>query len=177
MKNKPGLKGYLLLLGILVFFQFCGRDSRGNEDIFAELEGEEGIYTFKVPASLFMMVVRSEAPSGEKVDDLGHIEIVKLLIFDAAKSKSKTAGNITDEIYGKFSDFGYELVISVSSGGTNFAAYILDRGDFVSDMMAIISDKESVTGIGLSGRLDAGSIADFASEMDYARLKEIVDKR
>jgi len=172
-KSIPG--GIILLVIFLLVYTGCRRDPKSNEDIFSQLEGQEGVYTFKVPAALFLMLARAEVPSGELVDRLGDIEIVKLLMFDPGKSKSKTAGDISNEIFTSFGDFGYEMVIRVTYDGSDFAAYILENDKYVTDLMVVITDRESVTSIGLTGKLDSDSITDFASVMDYGKLKEMID--
>jgi len=175
MTNRRFLCGILFLTVLLLFNNGCRKDPKSNEDIFSQLEGQDGIYTFKVPPALFIILARSEVPSGEMIDMIGEIENVKLLLFDPTKSKSKTAGNISDEIFASFREFGYELVIRVSHEGADFAAYILDNGDYVTDLMVVITDESSVKSIGLTGKLDSNSITNFAAVMDYSRIKELMD--
>jgi hypothetical protein len=41
--------------------------------------------------------------------------------------------------------------------------------------MVVITEGESIIGIGLSGRLDINTISKFASGFDYSIIKEYID--
>lgn len=180
MKNSAPLAYAMVLVSTILLIQACDNKTRKNEDIFAEMEGKEGVYIFKVPASLFLGMVESETLTDTSKNfsskDIGDIDMVKLMLFDSSKSESQSAADFSGDIFSMFSDFGYEPLVTLSSGGTSMAAYVLEDKGYVSDLMVVIRENESVIGIGLTGKLNAESILSFASEVDYTRVNDLLKR-
>ncbi|HUS86524.1 MAG TPA: DUF4252 domain-containing protein [Bacteroidales bacterium] len=167
-----------LLAGLLVIsalsVQSCNREER-NREIFEDYEGNEGIYMIKLPPSLFLGMINSGTGKDVDSNEIGNVDFVKVMVFDQSEAGGKTTGELFGEISNKFSSFGYEMIIRINSGGSDISAYILEKDPFVSDLMLIIREDKSLTGIGLSGRLDSKAILNFASEIDFDDLKGLMD--
>lgn len=165
--NKKLFVVSILLVGIL--FQACQNEK--NKEIFDEFEGQEGFSMIKLPPRLFLGLVEGE--TGTSTDNLGSVDLVKLMIFDESASDKRSSRELAEELSAKFDKYGYELAIDFASGGTAISAYVLENEEYVSDLMIIINEKESLIGLGLSGKLDSQSLMKFASEIDYDDLKDL----
>ncbi|GEM_PF-1069943 len=165
------LSGRLMLVLFAILLLACNTES--NREIFEDFEGQEGIYMIKLPPSLFLGMVGSETELNK--DQLGNVDFVKLLVFDEAKAASRTSIDIVKEIRQKFDRFGYEMAIQFSSSGNDVSAYILENEDYVSDIMVLINSADGVLGLGISGKLDGKALMNFASEIDYDDLSDIID--
>jgi hypothetical protein len=163
-----------LLASIFLIATACNK-SEGNENLFYELEGRDGISIFKIPVLLFNGIASLELKEGDAIDDLGDIEIVKVLVFDQKSAKKMTLSEVSGIITAKLTGMGYEELLQVSASGIATTAFLLDNGQYISDLMVVITEGESIIGIGLSGRLDINTISKFASGFDYSIIKEYID--
>ena len=160
------LISYLSLLAVILLVS-CNETK--NKEILEEFEGEEGVYMIKLPPGLFLNMLNTN----DEIDteEIGNVEYVKLLMFDESNSNSLTSKEMIDDIKSKFDKYGYEMAIEFYSGGTGISAYMLQDDEYVSDLLVLISEKNSLIGLGLSGKLDGSSILEFASDLDYNDLK------
>ena len=161
----------LVLVYFFSVFFLVSCSSAKNQEIFESFEGEEGVYMIKLPPGLFLNMI----DKGTEVEtkELGNIDYVKLLMFDEQNSKSLSSREIVGDIKEKFNKYGYDMAIEFYSSGTGISAYILEKEEYVSDLMLLISQENSLVGLGLSGRLDTKSIVKFASEVDFDDLQEL----
>lgn len=166
--RKSMIKKLLLITWLVAGFILSSCNTAKNKEIFEDLEGEEGVYMIKLPPALFLKMI--DNGSDIETGSLGNIDYVKLLMFDQQNSKSLTSKQLTGDIKDKFDKYGYELVIEFYNGGTGISAYMLQKEEFVSDLMLLISEENNLVGLGLSGRLDSKSLAAFASDIDYDDL-------
>ena len=104
---------------------------------------------------------------------LGDIDFVKFLLFNPEQGDGATAGDMISDIKSKFYKYGYEAAIEFSSGGTFISAWILENEKYVSDIIILLKEEDSLIGLGLSGRLNGRAITDFASGIDYDDLKDL----
>lgn len=167
------IKIYSVLLAIGIAVMLAGCTSEKNREIFEDFEGDQGVYMIKLPPSLFIGMLDSEAVLND--EQLGNIEYVKLLVFDEAQAEGKLSSDIVSEIKGKFDKFGYDLAIQFSNSGNDISAYVLENEDYVSDLMLLVKSQEGVLGLGISGRLDGKALMNIASEIDYNDLSGIID--
>jgi hypothetical protein len=166
--RRSMIRKLLLSLGLISGLLLLSCSSAKNKEIFEDLEGEEGIYMLKLPPALFLKLI--DTGTDAQTSGLGNIDYVKLLFFDQQKSSSITSKQLSRDIKEKFGKYGYEMAIEFSNGGTGISAYMLQKEDFVSDLMLLISEENNLVGLGLSGRLDSKSLMEFASEIDYKDL-------
>jgi hypothetical protein len=167
------IKIYSSLLAAIIALMLAGCNSEKNREIFEDFEGDQGVYMVKLPPSLFIGMLDSEADI--KNEELGNIDFVKLLVFDEAKAAGRLSVDIVSEIREKFDKFGYDLAVQFSSSGNDISAYVLENDDYISDLMLLVTNQEGVLGLGISGRLDGKALMNFASEVDYEDLSEIID--
>lgn len=163
--------GKMLLALLAIMLVAC--NSERNREIFEDYEGEDGVYMVKLPPALFLGMMDSEAEF--RKEDLGNVDFVKLLVFDEAKAISRTSVEMISEIRQKFDKYGYEMAIQFSSSGNDISVYVLENEDFVSDLMVLINSGDGVLGLGISGRLDGQALMNFASEVDFDDLSDIID--
>jgi hypothetical protein len=79
------------------------------------------------------------------------------------------------KISGKLADYEYENLIGFNSGKVFISAYVLENVDYISDLMIVFRENESLACLGLSGRLKGEEIMQFASEIEYNRLRDFVN--
>lgn len=172
-KARSMIKIFSALLAALMAVMLAGCNSEKNREIFEDFEGDQGVYMVKLPPSLFIGMVDSEAEL--KDEQFGNVDFVKLLVFDEAKAAGRLTGDIVSEIREKFDKFGYEIAMQFSSSGNDISAYVLENDDYISDLMLLVTKHEGVLGLGISGRLDGEALMNFASEIDYNDLSGIID--
>ena len=161
----------ILAIFILAFSACSGK--KGNEDIFSEFEGDKGVYMVKLPPALFMNLIGMEK-SNIDTEAMGNIKLVKLLIYSRENDTENERADMYEKISGKLSDYKYENLIGFNSGKVFISAYILENEDYVSDLMIMFRENESLGCLGLSGRLKGEEIMQFASEIEYNRLRDFV---
>jgi len=167
-------RGYLNIAIVAFAILLSSCQSEKNREIFDDFEGEEGVYMLKLPPSLFMGIMDNEAGPGK--EELGKVNLVKLMFFDENKAGGeREPGDIHNEIIRKFDRYGYEMALQFSSSGTNISAYMLENEEYVSDIMVVLNGDEGLIGLGLSGRLDGRALMDFALNMDYQELGDLID--
>ena len=149
-------------------------DKRKNDDIFTEFEGEKGVYMAKVPPALFMGLIGMEAEDIDK-EKMGDIDLVKLLVYSRENSTDDDTNQILHRITGKMNDFEYENILGFNSSDAYVSAYILENEDYVSDLMLLLRQDNSLICLGLSGKLDGQAIFDFATQIEYKKLRDFIE--
>lgn len=172
-KNRDFLIALALLI-VSVVLSGCNSDKK-NQEIFSEFEGEEGIYMIKLPPALFLGMLSLEEQGDMDPSDIGDIDMVKIMIFDQNKATNRTSDELIDEIKRKFDRFGYEMIIQFKNSDADISAFILENDENVTDLMVLVNEGSTMIGMGLSGELDAGSIMNFASEVDYEQFRGLID--
>ncbi|MEE4215235.1 MAG: DUF4252 domain-containing protein [Bacteroidales bacterium] len=162
----------LLAVTILGFSSCSGK--KGNEDIFTEFEGDKGVYMVKLPPALFMNLIGMEK-SNIDTEAMGNIKLVKLLIYSRENDTDSERADMYGKISGKLADYEYENLIGFNSGKVFISAYVLENVDYISDLMIVFRENESLACLGLSGRLKGDEIMQFASEIEYNRLRDFVN--
>jgi hypothetical protein len=164
---------YLSLLAILMLAFSCCSGKKGNEDIFTEFEGEKGVYMVKLPPALFMKLIGMEK-SNTDTEAMGNIKLVKLLVYSRENDTDNERSAMYEKISGRMADYKYENLIGFNSGKVFISAYILENEEYVSDLMIVFRENESLACLGLSGRLNGQEILNFASEIEYDSLRDFV---
>jgi len=165
---------YYGLLAILLLTVSSCSDRKRNEDIFSDFEGEKGVYMVKLPPALFLKLLDIER-NNTRDEDLGDINMVKLLIYsrenDTEDDRKKMYGRIRD----KLTDYEYENIFGFNSSTSYISAYILENEDYVTDLMIVFKEDNSLACLGLSGRINGEEVLKFASEMEYNKLRDFID--
>lgn len=108
--------------------------------------------------------------------DMGNIQLVKLLIYSRENDTDNKRGLMYDRISGKLTDYQYENLFGFNSGKAFISAYILENDDYVSDLMILFRENESLACLGLSGRLKGEEILKFASEIEFNKLRSFINQ-
>jgi len=167
---------FLSLLAIIILgFSSCS-GKKGNEDIFTEFEGDKGVYMVKLPPALFMKLIGMESTDVD-AEAMGNIKLVKLLVYSRENDSDRERASLYEKISGKLADYNYENLIGFTSGKVFISVYILENEEYVSDLMILFRENESLACLGLSGRLKGEEIMQFASEIEYDRLRDFVNGR
>lgn len=160
---------------MLISFISCS-DRQKNDDIFSEFEGERGVYMVKLPPALFMGLIGMEGEEINK-EEMGDIELVKLLVYSRENASEEDTNHMLQRINGKINDFSYENIIGFNSGTTFISAYVLEDEDYVSDLMVVMKESGSLACLGLSGKLDGKEIFNFATQIEYNKLRDFVKEK
>jgi len=166
---------YSFLAIMLLAFASCS-DKRKNDDIFTGFEGEKGVYMIKLPPDLFMGLIGMEKEDIDK-DKIGNIELVKLLVYSRENNSKEDTDQMMGRITGKMNDFEYENIIGFNSSDAYVSAYILENEDYVSDLMLLVRESNSLICVGLSGKLDGQEIFNFAKQIEYRKLRDFIEEK
>lgn len=165
-----------LLIASLIAISAC-KSNRTNEEVFSQFEGESGVYIVKLPPMLFLGLL---GVSGDNVDSekLGDIDYVKLMIHSPEEeSRENVESSVFTRLKTSFSESAYENVVGYSSGSTYVSAYLLEKEEYVSDLMILFKEGNSVVCLGLSGKINGDAIVGLASEIEYEKLRDFVDSK
>jgi len=166
---------YSLLALMLLLVTSCS-DKRKNDDIFTEFEGERGVYMVKVPPALFMGLIGMEAEDIDR-EKMGDIDLVKLLVYSRENNSDDDTDRMLHRITGKLNDFEYENILGFNSSDAYVSAYILENENYVSDLMLLLRENNSFVCLGLSGKLDGQAIFDFATQIEYRKLRDFIEEK
>jgi hypothetical protein len=177
MKNTDLMRYISLsILALLILgFMSCS-DRRKNDDIFNEFEGEKGVYMVKLPPALFMGLIGMEAEDIDK-EKMGDIDLVKLLVYSRENNSDEDTDHMLHRITGKMNDFKYENILGFNSSDTYVSAYILENEAYVSDLLLLLRENNSLICLGLSGKLDEQEIFNFATDIEYHKLRDFIEEK
>jgi len=164
---------YSILLVFTVLLSSCN-GKRTNDDVFSEFEGEKGVYMVKLPPRLFMTLIGMEEDRIND-DNIGDIDLVKMLVYSRENNTDEDTGRMMQRISARMNDFEYENIIGFTSSDVYVSAYILDNDQYVSDLMILFKEDQSLVCMGLSGKLDGRKIFKFASNLEYDKLRDFID--
>lgn len=170
MHNK--IISLILAVIIIAAISSC-RPGKKNEEIFSEFEGEEGMYIVKLPPLLFLGLLGISSDETQ-TDQLGDIDYVKLLIYGKEGAEEADAQEVLSRLQENFDEFEYENVMGMTSSGTFISAYILNDEEYISDLMVIIKEDKSLVCLGLSGKLNGNEVFNFATELEYDKLRNFI---
>ncbi len=166
---------YSFLAIMLLAFASCS-DKRKNDDIFNGFEGEKGVYMIKLPPDLFMGMIGMDKEDIDK-DKIGDIDLVKLLVFSRENNTKDDTDHMLGRLTDKMNDFEYENILGFNSSDAYVSAYILDNEDYVSDLMLLLRGSNSLICLGLSGKLDGQEIFNFATQIEYRKLRDFIEEK
>jgi len=161
-----------LIVFLLVFVVSCS-GNRKNEDIFTEFEGEKGVYMVKLPPALFLSLTGA-GDANYDAEEMGDINFIKLLVYSQENNTREDVDNMFGRVNLKMSEFAYENILGFNSGAAYISAHILENEDYVSDLMLVMREGESLVCLGVSGELDGKKLFEFASRMDYDKLYNFI---
>lgn len=151
-------------------------DKPKNDDIFTEFEGEKGVYMVKLPPALFMSLIGMEAENIDK-EKMGNIDLVKLLVYSRENNSEEDTKRMLQRITGKMNDLEYENILGFNSSDAYVTAYILENENYVSDLMVLLRENNSLLCLGLSGKLDGQEIFNFATQIEYRKLRDFIEEK
>ncbi|MDT8400934.1 MAG: DUF4252 domain-containing protein [Bacteroidales bacterium] len=170
---KYALSGLMAIL--MLFLPACSEKKR-NEDIFTEFEGEKGFYMVKLPPALFLKLTGMGGNESSS-EDMGNVDLVKLLIYSRENDTESDRDHMYDRISGKLIDYQYENIFGFNSDQAFISAYILENDEYVSDLMILFRESESLACLGLSGRLNGEEILKFAAGIEYNKLRNFINQQ
>lgn len=163
-----------LILVLLLALSACS-EKKNNDDVFTEFEGEKGVYMVKLPPALFLKLTAMD-DGDMNSEKMGDINFVKMLIYSRENDTDSDRDNMFLRISGKLADYEYENIFGFNSGKAFLSAYILENEEYVSDLMILFRENESLVCLGLSGRLEGEEILKFASEIEYNKLRNFINQ-
>lgn len=164
-----------ILLALTAILFSCS-DRRKNDDIFSRFEGERGIYMIKLPPVLFMKLIGMEEESIDP-DKLGNVDLVKLMIYSREDANADDVDDMLGSLKEEFRSYQYENLLGFNSGGAFMTVYMLENEEYVSDVMILFKESNSLACLGLSGKLNGKEIFKFATEIEYNKLKDFIDNK
>ncbi len=167
---------YYGILALMLLAVASCSDKRKNDDIFTEFEGEKGVYSVKLPPDLFMGLIGMDKEDINK-EKMGDIDLVKLLVYSRENNSKDDTDHMLSRITGEMNDFEYENILGFNSSDAYVSAYILENEDYVSDLMLLLRQDNSLICLGLSGKLDGQEIFNFATQIEYRKLRDFIEMK
>jgi hypothetical protein len=161
---------YKVVIVMLIILAACSKKQSGNQDIFSHYEGEPGVYIMKVPPSLMTTLAGSDEELAENLKNAGKIDIVKVMVFNRPENGEKTVAEVNSEVKEMTSKMGYDLMMSITGGKTDVSVLMLESGEMISDLLVVAREGETLTVIGLSGRLNTDAIVNLVSQSELDSL-------
>jgi hypothetical protein len=161
----------LIILFTSIFFFSCRREENSVDKIFSEYEGEDGVYMLKLPPSMFLLLLQKYS----NVPDVSFdgLDLVKLMKYNKTESNGFNGTQIINNISSELRELQLEDLLQYSQSGNEVIVKIFEKDDYISDLIILMNDNESVTMIGISGKMEIDDITKLASEIDFKSLKEI----
>jgi hypothetical protein len=163
----------VLFLMTAVLFTACN-EQKSARDVFESYEGEPGVYSFRVPPTLFAAMMGEAGQDG--VSDFEGVDLVKVLIFSEKEARETTHQEMLQDMTGRMKEMDFEELIRFSGSGANIVLQVKHhRGEesVVTDVIVLAMEEESFVALGLSGKMQLKDIARFASTVDYDQLKKL----
>jgi hypothetical protein len=174
MKNKV----YTLLFPILfllavVFISGCQiHEGKAAEEIFDKYEGQEGVYTFRIPPGLIGIFL-DEEENRELKETLREMDFIKVMILDEKKAKSKDKVRILQEFDQKLKENDFEDLLLFNEGTQMIKIKIREQEDFIHEMMILITEEDSFLGLSLVGKISLDRLSSIAKSIDIGDFMEM----
>lgn len=163
-----------LIIFILVAFICCfscRREENSVDKVFSEYEGRDGAYVLKLPPSLFLALLQKY----KSVNDVSFegVDLVRLMKYNRTESNGFNGAQIINNINSELDELQLEDLLRYSQSGNEVIVKVFEKEDYIRDLIIIINDNESVTLIGISGKMETGNITKLAAEIDFKSLNDI----
>ena len=149
----------------------CNRPQYGNNEIFSRYEGEKGVFIMQIPPALFISLAEKNETAPGELKEAGKIDMVKVMVYNKPQPEGKTVAEIEAEVKEMVEKFGYEVMMSMTGDKTVIYVYMLESGEFISDLLVMAMEGDSsMTLIGLSGELNEEALIKLTSQSNIKSL-------
>jgi hypothetical protein len=160
----------LFILIPIVFSYSCKREKNRIDDIFSEYEGLEGVSIATLPPVLFLTLLQKYGNAPDL--SIENLEIVRIMVYNKTSSNNLDTSPIMKEIITELDGLKFEDLLRYSGSGDEGIIKIHDTGVYISDLMFLINNAESLLLIGISGKMETSNIMQLATEIDFKSFKE-----
>jgi hypothetical protein len=161
----------IFILFASIFILSCTREENNMDKVFSEYDGQEGAYIVKLPPTLFLLLLQKY----NAVQDVSFdgVEFVRLMKYNKTESNGFEGQKIISKITSELEELQFEDLLRYSQSGNEVIVKVFEKDDNISDLIILMNDNESVTMIGISGKMKIDDITKLASEIDFKSLNEI----
>ena len=155
-----------LLLFIIILITGCqNHNEKAAEEVFDKYEGQEGVYTFRIPPGLIGIFL-DEEEDRELKETLRKMDFIKVMILDEKKTKSSNKDQILQEFDRKLAESNFEDILLVNDGQQTIKIKIREEEGYVREMMILITKEDSFLGLSLVGKISLDQLSSVARSVD-----------
>jgi len=166
MKKVYTLLFPILFLLVVVFISGCQiHNEKAAEEVFDKYEGQEGVYTFRIPPGL-IGIFPDEEENRELKETLRKMDFIKVMILDEKKTKSSNKNQILQEFDQKLAESNFEDILLVNDGQQTIKIKIREQECLICEMMILITEEDSFLGLSLVGKISLDQLSSVAKSID-----------
>ncbi len=156
----------ILLMVILTGLSIsCQNNRSAGEQIMGNYENMEGVYTIKVPPGL-VAVFFTGNENQELKEAMKNMESLKLMLVDINKTKSKDIKEFSSEFKQKLKEGGFTELLTINDSGEKISIMMLEDGESIREMMALIISHDEFFGMSLTGEIDPGELSELLQKVE-----------
>jgi len=155
-----------LLLFVIILITGCqNHNEKAAEEVFDKYEGQEGVYTFRIPPGLIGIFL-DEEEDRELKEILRKMDFIKVMILDEKKTKSSNKDQILQEFDQKLAESNFEDILLVNDGKQTIKIKIREEEGYIREMMILITEEDSFLGLSLVGKISLDQLSSVARSVD-----------
>ena len=156
----------VLLLFVIILITGCqNHNEKAAEEVFDKYEGQEGVYTFRIPPGLIGIFL-DEEDDRELKETLRKMDFIKVMILDEKKTKLSNKDQILQEFDQKLAESNFEDILLVNDGQQTIKIKIREEEGYVREMMILITKEDSFLGLSLVGKISLDQLSSVARSVD-----------
>ncbi len=136
----------------------CQRNNSTGEELINSYKNMAGVYTFKIPPGLVAVFITGE-DNKELRESMRNMESVKIMLVDMGKAESKDINEFSKEFIRKLKEAGFSEMMTLNDSGEKVTLMMLEEGENIKEMMALIISKDEFLGLSLTGEIDPAELA------------------
>jgi len=155
-----------LLLFVIILITGCqNHNEKAAEEVFDKYEGQEGVYTFRIPPGLIGIFL-DEEEDRELKEILRKMDFIKVMILDEKKTRSSNKDQILQEFDQKLAESNFEDILLVNDGKQTIKIKIREEEGYIREMMILITEEDSFLGLSLVGKISLDQLSSVARSVD-----------
>jgi len=156
----------VLFLFVIILITGCQiHNEKAAEEVFDKYEGQEGVYTFRIPPGLIGIFL-DEEEDREIKEALREMDFIKVMILDEKKTKSSSKDQILQEFDKKLAESNFEDILLVNDGQQTIKIKIREEEGYIREMMILITDEDAFLGLSLVGKISLDQLSSVARSVD-----------
>jgi hypothetical protein len=163
----------IFIIYILILCFSCKREENRVDKVFSEFDGMDGVYMLKLPPSLFLVLLQKYNYNNVNDVSFDGVDLVRLMKYNKTESNGFNKTQIIKDLISGLEELQFEDLLKYSESGNEVIVKVFEKDGYTSDLIILFNDNESVTLIGITGKMEIGNITKLAAEIDFKSMKNI----